>query len=199
MPKIEIEGLTIHYQQLGEGPDIVLLHGLSGDLAFWHPTVMTGLAAGHRVTLLDFRGHGRSGTPPSGYTTRDLAGDVADLFIGLDLRRAHVVGHSYGGAVALHLAALHPDRVVSLVLADARVRSLQRTEGVQDWQHWERIRSWLSQRGVEIAQGADPDFGLMEELARCRIAGKLDGISAGPFFVPFSAGSSRRAEKWLKL
>ncbi len=200
MPTIPIDDWTLHYQSLGEGPEIVLLHGLSGDLAFWHPVLVLGLASEFRLTLVDLRGHGRSGRPKSGYTTRDLALDLGRLLDRLSISSAHIVGHSFGGAVALHFALLHPERASSLVLADARIRSLQPSQGVREWSLWQGIRERLSRHGVEIPDDAvDPDFGLMNTLARFRLEGNLEGVSLEPFFVPFAAGSPRRAEQWLRL
>src|SRR5262245_44773912 len=114
MARIELNGIPIHYQCDGEGPDVVLLHGLCGDLAFWHPSIVSGLAADHRVTRLDMRGHGYSGRPASGYTTRDLAADLARLLDHLGIVEASLVGHSFGGAVALHASALEPERTAAV-------------------------------------------------------------------------------------
>src|SRR5947208_10418973 len=118
MARIDFKGFPIHFQVDGDGPGVVCVHGLCGDLAFWHPTIVAGLARDYRVTRLDLRGHGYSGRPASGYTTRDLAADLADLLDHLGIARACLVGHSYGGAVALHFAALRPERTAAVVLAD---------------------------------------------------------------------------------
>ncbi len=200
MPKKDINGFPAHYLTRGEGPDVILIHGLSGDLASWHPVVVARLAEHHRVTMIDLRGHGRSGMPASGYTTRDLASDLASLMDQVGIRRAHLVGHSFGGAVALHAAVLYPDRVSGLVVADARIRGLQETSGVQQWAHWDRVREWLGRHGIELPERmADPDLGLLRCLAEHRVAGRLEGLAAEPFFIPFSRGSARRAEEWLRL
>jgi len=200
MTKISIHGWSMHYQSRSEGSPVVLIHGLTGDMAFWHPVIVGGLAAAHQVILVDLRGHGHSDTPPTGYTTRDMADDILDLLDRLGIGRAHIVGHSYGGAVALHFAAMHPDRISGLVLADSRVRSLQPDCGVGQWAHWERVSKWLGRHGIDLGDDTtDPDFGLLEKLARCRLEGKLEGLTAEPFFLPFAAGNPHRAQLWLKL
>jgi pimeloyl-ACP methyl ester carboxylesterase len=200
MARIDLNGFPIHFQSDGEGPDVVLLHGLCGDLAFWHPTFVAGLAKDHTVTRMDLRGHGYSGRPASGYTTRDMASDLADLLDHLGIARASIVGHSYGGAVALHFAALRPGRTAGLVLADARIRSLQPEQGMRDWAQWHGIRDRLRAHGIEVTDDAlDADFGLLDELARLRLAGRLEGLDLPPFFVPFAASSPRRARQWLSL
>lgn len=200
MPKINVNGFPLHYTERGDGPAVVLIHGLSGDCAFWHPLIVGGLARRFRTIAVDLRGHGHSGTPVEGYTSRDMASDVAGLLDRLGIDRAHLVGHSYGGAVALHLAVDHPGAINRLVLADSRVRSLQPDQGVRQWPHWQRVRQWLHRHGVDIGnEVAEPEFGLLERLARCRLEGKLEGLTAGPFFIPFAAGSARRAQRWLQL
>ena len=119
MPKIRANGIELHYWQSGQGPDVVLVHGLGGNLAGWHLTMVPELQRHHRVTTYDLRGHGRSEAPARGYTTRDMAEDLAGLLDALDIPRASVVGHSWGADIALHFALLHPARVSDLVLIEA--------------------------------------------------------------------------------
>lgn len=125
MPRVQLNDVTIHFQQIGRGPDIVLIHGLFCNLAFWWFAAAPRLAEHHRVTALDLRGHGFSGMPPRGYRAVDLAGDVVRLLDHLGIIQAHVIGHSFGGAVAAALAARAPERVARLTLADAWIPSLQ--------------------------------------------------------------------------
>ena len=77
MPKIHANGLNFHYQQAGEGPDVVLIHGVTGDLSIWFLCKAMGvLGRSFRVTAYDLRGHGYSDVAPSGYTSADQAGDT---------------------------------------------------------------------------------------------------------------------------
>jgi pimeloyl-ACP methyl ester carboxylesterase len=125
MPRARINGLTVHYQQTGSGPDLVLVHGLFCNLAFWYLSVVPALAERFRVTVYDLRGHGFSDGPEHGYRAVDLADDLAALMQHLDVESAHLVGHSFGGAVALACALRHSERIASLCLADAWIPSLQ--------------------------------------------------------------------------
>lgn len=125
MPRATVNDVSIHYQQAGHGPDLVMIHGLFGNLAFWYLSVLPALVRDFRVTLYDLRGHGYSDMPRSGYTSSHMAADLKELLDHLGVKQAHLVGHSFGGAVALHFAVLHPIHVLSLTLADARVPSLQ--------------------------------------------------------------------------
>jgi pimeloyl-ACP methyl ester carboxylesterase len=125
MPKTRVNDVELHYQQMGSGDDVVMIHGLFASLAFWYLSVMPAFASRHRVTAYDLRGHGYSDVSVSGYTSADMAGDLDGLLDQLGIARAHLIGHSFGGAVALHYALLRPDRTLSLTLADVWVPSLQ--------------------------------------------------------------------------
>jgi pimeloyl-ACP methyl ester carboxylesterase len=104
----------------GERPVVVFLHGLGivdhSGLSF---TLGMPLAADADVLLYALRGHGHSETPPSGYRLVDHVGDLVALLdaVGLDAP-VHVVGCSYGGAIATLTAIHHPERVASLFLLD---------------------------------------------------------------------------------
>src|SRR5438309_10541706 len=97
MPKVLIEsGLTIHYQQVGQGPNLVMIHGLSGNLAVWHLKMVPLLRDHFRVLTYDMRGHGYSDIPPTGYSTSDMAEDLELLLDELGIESCYLVGHSYG-------------------------------------------------------------------------------------------------------
>jgi pimeloyl-ACP methyl ester carboxylesterase len=162
--------------------------------------VIAGLASRYHLILIDIRGHGYSGTPLTGYTTRDLSLDLNQILDHLEIKCAHVIGHSYGGAVALHHALLHPERVASLVLADARIRSLQPKHGFSKWARWAFIRDNLANNGIHVDDDApDGELKLLEDLARHRLNGAAGSLKPEHFFVPFMFGSTRRARQWLKL
>ena len=101
----------------GQGPPILLLHGLMGRASTWW-TVAEWLSAHGRVVGLDARGHGRSGARGP-WTTDRMAGDVAEVLAGLG--PAVVVGHSMGGLHGLVAAARHPELVRALVVEDMGV------------------------------------------------------------------------------
>ena len=88
MPKATLpSGLRLHYQQLGEGPDLVMVHGLTGNLAVWHLRIVPELTDHYRVLTYDLRGHGYSDAPPTGYTPDDMAGDLLGLLDALEIER----------------------------------------------------------------------------------------------------------------
>lgn len=193
---------SLAYRCLGSGQDVVLIHGMAASHGFWHLNVLLPLTRRFRVTLYDQRGHGSSSLPPSGYTTGHLADDLRQLLDALEIPRAHLVGHSLGGAVALHLAAEHPDRVASLVIADTRVRALQPIQRPADWPHWTSVKARLAELGLEVADDVN-DWGLhlFEQLASPKFAGAREKLAGTSLFIPFSrlAGGQRSAERWLEL
>jgi pimeloyl-ACP methyl ester carboxylesterase len=196
----QLAGVTLAYRRLGSGEEVVFIHGMAASHGFWHLNVLLPLARRFRVTLYDQRGHGSSSLPPSGYTTAELAEDLRQLLDALEVPRAHLVGHSLGGAVALHLAAQHPNRVASVVVADTRVRALQPVQRPSDWPHWGSVKARLAELGLELSDDVN-DWGmhLFEQLASSLVAReKLRGTS---LFIPFSrlAGGRRSAERWLEL
>ncbi len=152
MPFTTINGLKVHYQQAGTGPDIVLIHGLTGDLSIWFLCkVIQTLSATHRVTAYDLRGHGYSDAPPTHYTSADHAADLFALMDRLEISRAGLVGHSFGGVIAAHAAALAPERVELLVLSDPYFPALRHLEDVSKWGHWQNFRAEARNAGVELS------------------------------------------------
>ncbi len=102
----------------GEGEAVLLLHGFGGDGVFlWHPQARA-LAAEYRVVMPDLLWFGGSASDSTDYSTVFQADTVVQLLDELDVERAHVVGVSYGGLVALELLAGWPERVDHLVLVD---------------------------------------------------------------------------------
>lgn len=114
--------LNVYVEEMGRGPPILLLHGLGGSSYSWR-FVAPRLAATHRVIALDLRGFGRSDKPfDTAYGIADHAAVVRAFIRAANLSRITLVGHSYGGIVALRLALdrrLEPHRIARLVIMDA--------------------------------------------------------------------------------
>jgi pimeloyl-ACP methyl ester carboxylesterase len=129
---VKANGVRLRVSESGQGPPVVLLHGLFMDKRTWDVPGRE-LAAEFRLVAPDFPGFGESEKPPLGRFAYDFASFVevvADLYAGLDLGRAAVIGHGLGGSVAVMLAAAHPELVSRLVVVNAQC------EGAQpDFQH----------------------------------------------------------------
>jgi len=117
---LNANGLRFHVQRLGEGPPLVMLHGLLvGSLASWYFTSAPALARSHEVLLYDLRGHGRSEQASTGYDVATMMGDLAAVLDDFGSAPVALVGHSYGGLIALRFALEHTERVARLALVEA--------------------------------------------------------------------------------
>jgi pimeloyl-ACP methyl ester carboxylesterase len=160
MPMRVANGLRFHIQQAGAGPDIVLIHGVTGDLSIWYLCkAMQALGAHHRVTAYDLRGHGYSEVPASGYTSADHAADLVALLDSIGAPRAKLLGHSFGAVIALHTAVLAPDRVESIVLSDPYFPALRYLEDLSRWGHWQNFRQEAEEAGVLLSDEYWYDLG----------------------------------------
>jgi pimeloyl-ACP methyl ester carboxylesterase len=152
MPIHAIQGLKFHVQQQGQGPDALLIHGVTGDLSIWMLSgLMQALSATHRVTAYDIRGHGYTEAPPTGYTSADHAADTLALMDALEIPRARIVGHSFGAVIAAHVAAEAPGRVEALVLSDPYFPALRHLEDLSRWGHWQNFRKEAEAAGVMLS------------------------------------------------
>lgn len=166
MPKLVTDDATLHYQQLGAGPDLVLIHGLGANMAFWYLGIAAKLAANYRVLLYDLRGHGDSSMPPAGYTLPAMAQDLHHLLQHLGIEQTHLVGHSFGARVALYYAMGHGHRVGTLTLADTQLTCLQPRICLKDWPYWQEWQQQLRRQGVVSLPDDDEiiDFPLLNHL-----------------------------------
>ena len=114
---IEVDGRAINYLDTGTGDELplLLLHGLCADLESWMFN-QPAIAHGRRVIALDLPGHGASSKDVGSGDIAFFASVIARFLDGLGITRAHLAGHSLGGAVSIALALAHPDRVASLGL-----------------------------------------------------------------------------------
>ena len=112
---VVLHGHRVRFHRSGDGPLLVLLHGIASTADTWAP-VATGLAANHTVLAPDLLGHGASAKPRGDYSLGAYASGVRDLITALGYERATVVGHSLGGGIAMQFAYQFPERVERLVL-----------------------------------------------------------------------------------
>ncbi|MBK9715898.1 MAG: alpha/beta hydrolase [Kouleothrix sp.] len=115
--RIRVAHANIAYQVAGDGPPLVLIHGLSGSSRWWERNI-PALAQRYRVHVVDLIGFGASRARHS-FVLKDAAAYLAAWMDQLGLHQAHMVGHSMGAVIAADLAADFPDRVDRLVLVDA--------------------------------------------------------------------------------
>jgi pimeloyl-ACP methyl ester carboxylesterase len=119
----------MHDGPSASAPGLLLLHGLASSQRIWD-LMLPRLTRRFRVVTFDARGHGRSAKPASGYGFDTVIADALAVLRATRLRRALVVGHSWGASVALELAARHPRSVRGVVLVDGGLGALREA---MDW------------------------------------------------------------------
>jgi len=115
---LRLHGRHVAYVVGGEGPTLLLIHGIGGDWRTWEP-VLDGLARRHQVIAVDLPGHGGSAKGAGDYSLGALASTLRDLGGALGLERATVIGHSLGGGIAMQFAYQYPERCERLVLVSS--------------------------------------------------------------------------------
>lgn len=182
--EVKLHGHTVGYRQAGEGPLLVLLHGITSSGEAWRH-VMPKLAEHYTVIAPDLLGHGRSAKPRGDYSLGAYAAGIRDLLAVSDFTSGTVVGHSFGGGIALQFAYLFPERVERIILVAAgglgrEVHPLLRSAALpgSEW-----VMPLIARQGPVRAG---------EAIAAA--AGKL-GIEAGPDLAEFARGYASLAEQ----
>lgn len=116
MTNVMVGDVELYYEEYGQGPPVVLIHGLAGDCSAWQAQIER-LQRNFRVIAFDNRGAGRSSAPDYPYTTRHFADDTVGLLDAVGVTEpAHVIGRSMGGAIAQEIALGYPHRVRSMII-----------------------------------------------------------------------------------
>lgn len=116
--QVDVDGVRVAYERAGDGPPVVLLHGFVGDGGGTWRHQLDALSDEFTVIAWDAPGAGRSSDPPESFRMPDYADCLAGFVDALGLRRAHLVGLSFGGSLALEVLRRHP----ALPMSDARRR-----------------------------------------------------------------------------
>lgn len=163
---VAVNGIEMHYQDRGEGPPLVMLHGFlaCGDLWGSH---LDHLSKHYRLIVPDLRAHGRTTNPSGGFTFKQSAADVFALLDHLGVKNFKAMGISAGGMTLLHMATQQPDRVEAMVLIGAT--------------------SYFPEQARRMLRGFERRFlppGMLEEMQRCHMRGEpqireLEGLFRG--------------------
>jgi pimeloyl-ACP methyl ester carboxylesterase len=159
---VHLPGRRVSTLTMGEGSDVLLLHGLGGAKSSFFDAAAT-LSRRHRVHAVDLPGFGASSKPATApYTARWFAETVSETMDALEIERAHVVGNSMGGRIAIELGLRSPDRVMSLGLLCPAVAFIKRTYH-------------------PVVRLMRPEFGLLpHRFARDKVAEHFWGLFADP-------------------
>src|SRR5690606_20939997 len=115
---LRLHGHQVAYRTGGEGPVVLLVHGMAGSSSTWLPT-LERLEPHVTFVAPDLPGHGRSDKPRSDYSLGAHASFLRDLLVALGHERASVVGQSLGGGIAMQFSYQYPERIERLVLVGA--------------------------------------------------------------------------------
>jgi pimeloyl-ACP methyl ester carboxylesterase len=123
LPTIEraevlLHGHRVNFIIAGQGPPVVLIHGVAGRAAQWE-RIIEWVAESHTVIAPDLLGHGDSAKPRGDYSLGAHASGIRDLLVGLDIEGASIVGHSLGGGIAMQFAYQFPEHCQRLVLVSS--------------------------------------------------------------------------------
>lgn len=113
-----LHGRSVTYAEAGDGPVLLLIHGIGGTFENWQE-VVEPLSRHHKVIAPDLPGHGTSGPGPGDYSIGAFAAGLRDLLLTLGHKRGTVVGHSLGGGIAMQFAYQFPEMVERLVLVSS--------------------------------------------------------------------------------
>lgn len=115
---LKIDDLDIFYKEAGEGKKVVLLHGWGGCADSFLP-VFNYLSQRYKVYSIDFPGFGQSSMPDKPWGVDDYKNLLLKFFDALNIDKACIIGHSFGGRVTIMFASQHPERVEKIVLVDS--------------------------------------------------------------------------------
>jgi pimeloyl-ACP methyl ester carboxylesterase len=132
---VKVNGTTLWAESRGQGPDVLLIAGLSDPAEAWQAQ-LDGLSDRYRVIAFDNRGSGRTLLPERPVSVGMMADDAAELLRALGVDRAHVAGFSGGSAIAQELALRHPEAVRSLVLMSTWARADPYFTAMTRFWHW---------------------------------------------------------------
>jgi pimeloyl-ACP methyl ester carboxylesterase len=206
MPYLRLPEVKLHYMQMGRdhhpvSDNLVMIHGLAANLAFWYLRIAPAFTSDFAVTLFDLRGHGHSGRPPQGYTPAAMAEDLRQMADQLGLERFSILAHSFGGLVALHFVRAFPERVDRLILADTHLGAFRKHQRVKDLGRGRELRAALAAEGIVI----DPNethfgFRLLEKVARLHVDSPERARRFEGRLSPFLGRSARHgAQRWIDL
>jgi pimeloyl-ACP methyl ester carboxylesterase len=175
---LTVQGIRIRYASRGSGRPLLLLHGWGTSLDTFDQ-MAADLGRFFSVTSFDFPGHGGSDLPPTPWHVDDFVGLTLDVMAELGIARPAILGHSFGGRVAIKLAAARPEAVERLVLVDAA--------GVPPRQTFRRVMRRAASR---FANAVGRRLGRPGQAVRGAIVRRIaspDYLNAGPLRATFLA------------
>jgi pimeloyl-ACP methyl ester carboxylesterase len=200
MAEIQAGGLNFHIQRLSPGDEpthatVVFLHGpvLDNLTSFYFTIAWPIVRSGVEGILYDQRGHGKSARPATGYSLSDGVADLAAILHALELgRKVFLLGNSYGGVLATHMALAHPELVEGLILIEGYAG-----EGAAGWT--EDIANWLTVVAMQLQHDQIPQkLASAGQAKPSRTAGKIDLLLNGTSLINDLASEEQLEPSELK-
>jgi esterase len=171
--------MNLFYRESGRGEAVVVLHGLYGCSDNWM-SFAKKISEKYRVIAIDLRNHGAS-PHFSSHTYPDMVSDIASFFDRMNIGKAHIIGHSMGGKVAMAYAADFPERIVSLAVADIAPKNyMEHPESTNQF----KIHSAI----LDILLSVD----LSKFYSRKAIESEIGKMISDPFVVSFIMKNLKR-------
>jgi pimeloyl-ACP methyl ester carboxylesterase len=132
MPIITINNKKVHVQELNKGAEdtVVLIHGMFSNLSIYYFNIAPILAQHFHVVMYDLKSHGRSERTLEGYDLENMSSDLIAMMDCLQIKKAQLVGYSFGGLIALQTALRAPERVDQLVIIEAPDPQDEKARGI---------------------------------------------------------------------
>ena len=186
MPNVNVNDISLYYEESGEGEPLLFLHGLGTDGRSWEYQ-RDFFAEQFRVIVVDVRGHGRSAQPPGPYSVSQFAADIFALLDHLQIDQFHLVGLSMGGMIGFQMAVDQPKRCKSLTIVNSGPELVPRTLK-ERWQ--------ILQRRLVL------NFSSMEKIGEFigeRLFPEPEQAEYKELFVKFGTVQKRHLQHRLKL
>ena len=145
--RAQINGIELRYEMQGDGPDVVLTHGMGGRLEVWDGTARE-LAKRYRVTTWDVRGFGESSKPPGPVTPEVWAADLCGLMDQIGIDKAAQIGHSMGGVIVQRFALDYPARTRALIPMGTSSEVNEKAR-----ERWARMADKIEKEGLQAVIG----------------------------------------------
>lgn len=209
MARVQCNGVTLSVTEFeprpkaAADPPVIFIHGLAASSAFWFAAGAQFTTVIGRAIIYDLRGHGKSETPDSGYSTATMVDDLIALMDAKGVQKAHLVAHSFGGMIAVLAALKHPERVASLSLVDTRLRPLQTSLQMRKVEVSPAVATRLEHFGIDIEaiKSADDGISYLNSIAHIQEAAgdEANDLLNALYRHPRLFKSGRNARRWIHL
>ncbi len=152
MPVIQVNKYSTHIQELNKEAieTVLMVHGMLSNLSMYYFSVAPILAEQFHVVMYDLKGHGMSERVLNGYDLNSMTDDLVALMATLGLTKVHLVGHSFGGLIALKMVARFPEKIKKLAIVEAPNPNDDKTRNFMSEYSRELFNTYLNHAGEGI-------------------------------------------------